>query len=168
MSIREQQFDQYKKLKKIIKNILNEIKDTYTVWFQSRLKSEESINEKLLVRNQQLNDIIGFRLIYPWTSDLYILADILCKHKELDIIETKTSEEHKVIHMYGKTQSGDIYEIQLWPTIIYTCFEYEHDKIYKPKTTPTTKQLENSLSVRQHEHTLQNIVDVNRLVPYDL
>lgn len=59
------------------------------------------------------------------------------------------------------------YEIQLWPTIIYTCFEYEHDKIYKPKEPVTDKQRNNSCYVREKEHELQEYLDDNVLVPYD-
>lgn len=167
ISTRERQRNEYKHLKTIIKGILCAIKDNYAVWFQSRLKSEESINEKISVRQKELNDIIGFRLIYQWTDGLYELSDILREYKELNIFEIKSSEKYKVIHMYGKTKSNDVYEIQLWPTFIYTCFEYEHNKIYKPINKPTEKQLENSLKIRELEHQIQDIIDNNRLVPYN-
>ncbi|QKF94622.1 nucleotidyltransferase relA/spot protein [Fadolivirus algeromassiliense] len=167
VSVKNKQEEEYYRLKGIIKNILNDVKETYTVWFQSRLKSEESIREKVQVRKKELDDVIGFRLIYPWTDGLYELSDILQKHTDLNIFEVKSFEKGKVIYLYGKTNQDDTYEIQLWPTIIYTCFEYEHDKIYKPKIPPTKLQLENSNKVREKEHILQNQIDENRLVPYD-
>lgn len=165
--MRHKQQDEYKRLKSIMKNILNNIKNDYVVWFQSRLKSEESIREKVYDRKKPLDDVIGFRFIYPWTDGLYELSSILQKYRELDIFEVKFAEKGKVIYMFGKTKLNDIYEIQLWPTIIYTCFEYEHDKIYKPKIKQTNTQLENSLKIRDQEHKLQNIIDKYPLVPYD-
>lgn len=164
---RQQQEREYKRLKNIIKSILHEIKDTYVIWFQSRLKTEESIKEKTQIRKKELNDVIGFRFIYPWTNGLYEISKILQNHKELHIFETKITEEEKVIYMYGKTIFNETYEIQLWPTIIYTCFEYEHDKIYKQKIIPTDKQIQNSIKVRKDEHTLQNLIDRCELVPYE-
>jgi ppGpp synthetase/RelA/SpoT-type nucleotidyltranferase len=157
-------------VKSSLTNILNSIKDKYIVWFQARLKSPESLYEKIYKRNYSLadiNDIIAFRIIYPWTKSLHEIADILKTYKELYIYKTKITEQNKVIYLYGKTESNNNFEIQLWPTLIYTCFEFEHNKIYKPKQPPTTEQLESAQYVRSKEHALQNIIDQSILVPYD-
>ena len=153
----------------IIQDILEGIKDKYIVWFQSRLKSVDSLNDKINIRCiKEIKDIIGFRIIYPWTSGLYKIADLLESIKELRIYSKKIRENNKVIYLYGKTDLETTYEIQLWPTIIYTCFEYEHDKIYKPKNIITDTQKENSNNVRIKEHVLQEYLDCNELVPYDV
>jgi len=160
----------YNTLNNTIQNIITEIKDKYVVWFQSRLKSVDSLYEKIHVRNisiEKINDIIGFRIIYPWTKQLYEIADILQNDKYLNIQSRIIYEDGKVIYLYGKTSIDTIYEIQLWPTIIYTCFEYEHDKIYKPKEPITDKQRENAIYVRKKEQALQEYLDSYVLVPYD-
>lgn len=157
----------YEQLHHILKGILDEHKDKYIVWFQSRLKKAESLYEKINVRKiNTLNDIIGFRIIYPWSDGLYNIANILEQSSCLNIYDKKITENNKVIYLFGKTSLETTYEIQLWPTIIYTCFEYEHDKIYKPKYNPTDVQITNSNYVRIMEHQLQDIIDQHRLVPY--
>lgn len=153
----------------VMQDILEGIKNKYVVWFQSRLKSIDSLYDKINVRGiKEIKDIIGFRIIYPWTSGLYEIADLLESVKELCIYSKEMRENNKVIYLYGKTNLGSTYEIQLWPTIIYTCFEYEHDKIYKPKNIITDKQKENSNNVRIKEHVVQEYLDCNELVPYDV
>ena len=158
----------YNILTEQITNVLDELKTKYVVWFQSRLKTKESLYEKKYVRDRhQINDIIGFRIIYPWTRGLHEIADILEKKESLHISSRKTTTNEKIIYLYGKTSINTTYEIQLWPTIIYTCFEYEHDKIYKPIETITQKQRENANYVRIKECELQDIIDAHVLVPYD-
>ena len=159
----------YDHLNETIKSILDELKIKYVVWFQSRLKTKESLYEKKYIRNKhQINDIIGFRIIYPWTVGLYDIASVLEKQESLHIHSKKITENQKIIYLYGKTSIDTTYEIQLWPTIIYTCFEYEHDKIYKPIDLITRKQQTNANNVRIKEHELQDIIDANVLVPYDI
>ena len=154
-------------LKQIMLEILDNIKCDYNVWFQSRLKSVESLYEKIYVRRKNdISDIIGFRIIYPWTKSLRLIANIIKDNDKLKIIREKITEQNKVIYLYGITDKGNMYEIQFWPTILYTCFEYEHDKIYKPANNPSDKQIENSKIVRKKEHEIQNYIDNNCLVPY--
>jgi len=159
----------YHILNEIIQNILDELKTKYVVWFQSRLKTKESLYEKKYIRKKhQINDIIGFRIIYPWAVGLYEIASILEKQESLHIYSKKITENQKIIYLYGKTSIDTTYEIQLWPTILYTCFEYEHDKIYKPMNSITQKQQINANNVRIKEHELQDIIDATVLVPYDI
>ena len=157
----------FNNIKLLLTNILDSLKDKYTIWFQARLKTSESLYEKIYTRNYtDINDVIGFRLIYPWTISLHDIANILQGYNELNIFNKILTERNKVIYLYGKTESNNIFEIQLWPTIIYTCFEFEHDKIYKPKQPVTFEQLTTAQYVRDKEHELQDILDKTMLVPY--
>ncbi|AYV77625.1 MAG: hypothetical protein Dasosvirus14_3 [Dasosvirus sp.] len=161
----------YQRLHIAIENKLKELKDKYNVWFQSRLKSKQSIIEKYskdqTFSYKELKDVIGFRIVYPWTKGLHDLANILTDIKELKIFSKKTIENDKVIYLFGQTSINTIYEIQFWPTIMYTCFEFEHDKVYKPKKELTEKQIEQTFMLRKNEHSLQDYIDKNILVPYD-
>lgn len=161
--IRERQRSEYKKLKKIIKTILDHHKYKETVWFQSRLKTEESIREKES-DNRELNDVIGFRLIHLYTPIINELVNILKRTEDLKIFKENVSEAGKVIYLYGKTSSDDIYEIQLWTTIIYTSLKCEHEKIYKSQKSVSPRQLGISLKLKEDQHVMQTIID-NSLTP---
>ena len=165
--------EEYIRLKKLLKKILHGIKDKYTIWFQHRLKTRESLCEKITNRRKEANDIIGFRIIYPWSDGLYEIAKLLSKEPGLNIESTEYWENNKIIYLYGITSLDTKYEIQLWPTIMYTCFEYEHDKVYKPHPEYTIPAIRKNLDkkalcVRKKQLEIQNYLDANVLVPYNL
>ncbi len=65
---------------------------------ESRLKSYESIVEKLNRKGlpvdpnaieQNLNDVAGIRVICPFVSDIYLLADCLLKQDDITLIKRK-------------------------------------------------------------------------------
>lgn len=65
---------------------------------KTRVKSPESIIEKMQRRNlpqslevveQQMFDIAGCRVICPFISDIYLLADCLLKQDDIQLIEKK-------------------------------------------------------------------------------
>ena len=65
---------------------------------KTRLKSPESIIEKLQRRNlpltldaivENLNDIAGVRVIWPFEEDIYALADVLLLQDDITLIERK-------------------------------------------------------------------------------
>jgi hypothetical protein len=155
--------NEYSRLKHIIENKMESIKDQYIVWFQSRLKNKKSLIDKI-EQNKEINDIIGFRIIYPWTSGLYEIASFLESIDELKIIKKEVGERGKTIYLFGITSIGTIYEIQLWPTLLYHCFESEHNLIYKPTAKPTELQIAESEKLRNDEHMLQDIIDRNVLI----
>lgn len=160
-------YDDYQRLLSIMQTFVSSIKNDYVVWFQHRLKTASSLMEKNETRQKKnIDDVIGFRIIYPWMKGLEEIANLLESHPDLNISERRIFENGKVIYLYGHTSIGTTYEIQLWPTIIYTCFEYEHDKIYKPNSILTDLQLKNSQKVRINEHVLQSFIDEMPLVPY--
>lgn len=161
----------YDYLKSEMEKVLLLVKDKYpALWFQSRLKSVESLFDKVNKRKveslDQVSDIIGFRFIYPWTMHLFEIAHILTQMPSLAIIDKKITERDKVIYLFGYGPSHMPYEVQLWPTLIYTCFEFEHDRIYKPQTQPSDLQRFQAQFVREQEHILQDYLDQHVLVPY--
>lgn len=50
-------------------------------------------------------------------------------------------------------------EVQLWPIALHTCFESEHDTVYKAKTILTQEQVTESEILRKKEHDLQSLID---------
>jgi len=158
----ERHREEFDRLDIVITNFLFTIKDKYNVWYQKRLKSVKSLKHKI-EQKKVIKDIIGFRIIYPWTKDLDYISNMMIKYSPLDIFDIVYKERSKVIYLYGKHKYGE-YEIQLWPTIIYHCFEFEHDKIYKPKDRLISYSLEKSDQIREHEHVLQDIIDKNRIL----
>lgn len=64
----------------------------------SRIKSPKSIAKKLRHNNRQvtienivkyINDVAGIRIICSFTSDIYRIADLITKQKDLKIVEIK-------------------------------------------------------------------------------
>jgi hypothetical protein len=148
-----------KVLKKVLKQHQKELKSSIPFELQFRLKSLESLKEKLFVRRVPvIDDIIGFRILHIWTENLYSIANILQKDKRLGITKRCITERGRVIYLLGKLD-GIPYEIQLWPTLLYTCFEVEHGKIYKAKGPISKADQERAEMVRRVEHELQDVLD---------
>jgi hypothetical protein len=128
---------------------------------QGRLKETKSAVVKMarLLPGKEMNDWIGFRFVHPFSDNLARLVKLLCQHLAVTNLELR--ERGKVWYVWTKSPGGYDVEIQLWPTIIYTCFEYEHDRIYKPKIPGNvTKDMKNaSNDIREQQHILQDIVD---------
>ena len=66
--------------------------------FVSRIKSPESIVKKLRKNGfddsiesmvEQLNDIAGIRIICSFKSDIYNIANVLTKHKDITVLQIK-------------------------------------------------------------------------------
>lgn len=154
----------FETIKNNIDIFIDSVKNDYVIWFQSRLKKLKSINDNIANKDItifNMNDIIGFRIIYPWSKDLHTIADAFINYFNKIFFVTKDIKENgKVIYLFCIDQSGVSFEIQLWPTIMYTCFEYEHDKLYKCKNINYT----NGQYVYEEEHKLQNIIDQHTII----
>lgn len=76
-----------------------------------------------------MNDIISFCIINPWTINLEKLSKILISIPELRIRKKFIYYGH-VIHLVGLTELGSTYEIKLWPSIIHqwALWESKHSK----------------------------------------
>lgn len=64
-----------------------------------------------------MNDIISFVIINPWTHNLKKLAAILIQSERLDIFNK--IEKEGTIHLIGKTNIGTSYEILLMTSIVH-------------------------------------------------
>lgn len=136
-----------------------------TLEYHHRLKSVRSIEAHFQKNSQkEFQDIIGLRITNPWTCHLHTIKKYI--QEELKIEKYITTEKNRVIHMYGKTVNNHWFEIQLWTNLIYHCFEYEHDIIYKPLREPKSDIVEQSILLREQQHKLQDIIDQQVLVPY--
>ena len=134
-----------------------------TFEFHHRLKSVDGIKKKLKM-GKYVRDIIGIRLTNPWTHNLHLISNKI--RSLLNIISTNVTERGRVIYLYGETTSGHLFEIQLWTNLIYHCFEFEHDRVYKPHHNLTEETMKKVNYVREEQHRLQDIIDENILVPY--
>ena len=71
-----------------------------------------------------MNDLISFTIVNPWTPNLYKLAQQIINHKnhiyrdDLRIVKKKIVDG-KIIYLYGITEFGTIYEIKLIPTLLF-------------------------------------------------
>lgn len=149
---------QYPLIDSFIKEVTSEAH--LPIWHQGRVKSLRSALEKVTQRGfRVVPDLLGFRLIQVWTKNLYAIAERLCQKSQLRIYQRKVTERGKVLFLFGKGENDLRFEIQLWPTVIYTCFESEHDTIYKPRQKPSQTMLAASAVVREEEHRLQNVLD---------
>lgn len=116
--------DIYAKLHKIIKSTLDEY--DFMVEYQPVLMSPTTVKNMMFDRvmmngerfklNYNLNDIIGFHIINPWSKNLVEIFHKLKQNSSLRI--ERYEHKNNVIHMIGKTDSGTNYEIVLWPTLV--------------------------------------------------
>ena len=78
---------------------------------------------------QNMNDIISFTIVNPWTQNLFKIAKILEKHRihlyrdDLRLFKKKIVDG-KIIFLYGMTEFGTVYEIKLIPTLLYQWSEW--------------------------------------------
>ena len=124
--------------------------------------------KSLLLSHSQspIKDIIGFRFVHPWSDNLKILSSLLESNNILHVVDKKFKENNKIIYLYGITDHHIYYEIQLWPSILYHCFQYEYPIIYKSLLPISDIVQTKSQKLRSQQSQLQNTIDQNCLVPY--
>ena len=167
MLTRNVHFDDYKDIADFFDRLRPILNKELGLTFEchSRLKSVNSIVNRLqLDSDYKFNDIIGVRLTNPWTKNIHLIADYL--KTKLKIESELVTERNRVIYLFGKTERGNIYEIQLWTNLIYHCFEFEHDRVYKPVKELSDEEKNKALIVRDEQHKVQDIIDAHTLVPY--
>lgn len=88
---------------------------------------KQSIFNKIMKKNNdRINDkyIISFTITNPWFINLSNLATVLINHREhlyrndLRLFHKKIID-NSFIYIYGKTENGTIYTIELIPSLIY-------------------------------------------------
>jgi hypothetical protein len=125
--------DHYHQLNNFIKSVIFDYK--FMVELKANYMSPEILKETTFNRVSNLgdrysmtydmNDIISFNIVNPWTKNVEKLAKILQEMPELRIKDVKVYG-NKVIHLTGLTELGTTYEIRLWPTILYQWAEWHN------------------------------------------
>ena len=91
------------------------------------LKIQRSTTDERLLRDDatdtsfrlayDMNDIISYVVVNPWSSNLTKLKTLLLNETRLNIF--KFHESHGIMHLVGRTDIGSTYEIILCPSIMY-------------------------------------------------
>jgi len=127
----------YQRLKTNLEDIIERY--NFTVEFIPKLMDPEEFKHAMFDRvinggerfnlRDNFTDIISFRIVNPWTKNLFKVSKILETHSEhlyrddLRIREKKIIDG-KVICLYGITEFGTMYEIKLMPTMLHQWKEW--------------------------------------------
>ena len=115
----------YEILFKRIKHYLSEI-DIVHDFIPKLLGPNEAKNfmfERILNKNDNfvlaydMNDLISFTIVNPWSRNLKEIAFHLKQYSRLNL--TREYNVNGVIHLIGETDVNTTYEIVLYPTLIY-------------------------------------------------
>ena len=145
---------------------------------KSRIKTPESIAEKLTSRNQpvtfqsmmdNLNDIAGVRVICPYISDIYTVKEMLLKQpdikkvEEKDYISSPKESGYRSLHLVveipvylSHTEQHVKVEIQLRTIAMDFWASLEHELRYK-----TSSMIPESIR-RELRHCAETIADTDR------
>lgn len=148
--------DSYVKLNKIIRQIVNE--NNFIVEYEPHLMTPEELKETMFNRvmingdrfrlDWNLNDVIGFHIVNPWSSNLRSIYSVLKTIPELRLMRSQF--DNGVITLIGETDIGTTYSIILWPTLIYQYAKWS-------KINPNVS--DNSLAT-----TLANIINMQKQI----
>lgn len=129
----------------LIHNISGRIKELNSIKAKLRKKGCEENYETAL---EVINDIIGARAVCYYMDDLYLVADVLNTHKDMEIIKIKNYMEHpkktgyrslhlivKLMIPYGGKQEMVKVEIQLRTFAMDYWAVLDHQLRYKKKNT---------------------------------
>jgi hypothetical protein len=129
---------------------------------EHRLKSAASLLDNFTRRKRYVsNDIVAFRIVHPFTDALYKIVDVL--EETFTVLSKRVSERGRVIHLLLE-QDGEIVELQLWPSVLHSCFAAEHDTVYKARGTLTDAQVAKAAAVREKQHVVQDAIDALGLI----
>ena len=129
----------------LIHNISGRIKELNSIKAKLRKKGCEENYETAL---EVINDIIGARAVCYYMDDLYLVADVLNTHKDMEIIKIKNYMEHpkktgyrslhlivKLMIPYGGKQEMVKVEIQLRTFAMDYWAVLDHQLRYKKENT---------------------------------
>lgn len=125
---------------------------------EHRIKDTESLLDNFHRRRRFISsDIVGFRIVHPFTEALFAFT------KEIErcfrVVYKRVSERGRVIHLLVHQEPREIVEIQLWPSILHSCFVAEHDTVYKTRVPLSAEQSAVSKMVRRKQHAAQDLLD---------
>ncbi len=161
---------------------------------KSRIKSPESILKKLIRKNleisldsiqENIHDIVGFRIVCSFVSDIYRIRDMIQQQKDITLISCKDYIKHpkpngyQSLHLiisipvFMSDREEQVYvEIQIRTAAMDFWASLEHKIYYKyDKQIPAhllqelkeTAHIANSLDIRMEKlhHEIQHIKDLN-------
>jgi len=142
--------------------------DAVPLTITGRIKSVRSIEANYAGRDdlsQYVQDLIGIRVITTWTEDTHKIAKFL--HSSFGSVHhLESSERDKVMYLHTTDSVlGASIEIQVWPSLVYAGFAYDHDRIYKPAKTITEQEMTEAKERRQGQHAAQDAIDKLRFLP---
>lgn len=78
---------------------------------------------------QNLNDIMQFTIINPWTNNLHTISKVIENYVSDNWtddlrIRSKKIIDGKIIYLYGYTEYGTVYSIKLIPTLLNQAVEF--------------------------------------------
>ncbi len=164
---------------------------------KTRLKSAESIIGKLKRRNlpmnveaieENLNDVAGVRVICPFISDIYMLADCLLEQDDVKLIEKKDyirqpkENGYRSLHLIVETpiylQDEKRYmrvEVQLRTIAMDFWASLEHRLRYKKEMNPQVLEMlavelkecaDDSASLDKRMETVRDYIEQNGTRPH--
>ncbi len=155
----------FKRLEDTLKQIISD--NQLQVEFKSKLVEPDELKNIMFERvirggsrfnlRSNLNDIISFTFINPWTSNLHNISKMIEIHTEHvyrdDLrIRSKKIIDGKIICLYGFTEFGTMYEIKLIPTLLYQWSSWYNKAGYKNEE----EAQKNYLQILEQQDALDN------------
>jgi hypothetical protein len=138
-------FEQFNRLQPIIKDILKE--NLFIFEMKSLLMTQEELKHTMFDRVKRndvkfrlfnnLNDIICFHLVNPWTKNCMELSKILIQHPDLRIV--KKNVINRAICLVGEMATGTTFQIIVMPTLIDQFLEWK--KIHRGTSSQTVSDM---------------------------
>lgn len=137
--------------------------------FKTRLMTPEQTKEKMfdrVLRGQEMiqtnesdsyqgfriihdmNDIVSFTIVNPWTKNLEEMEKHLLEYSRLNLF--RKIKKNNITHLIGRTDIGTTYEIILVPSILDNWMEW--------------RRLNNKLSAPQHLNALNSCIKAQRMI----
>jgi len=123
--------------------------------FFDRIVDSQSSGETFIFPHQ-MTDVIEIQIINPWSRNLNEIAQLLKSNPDFQIFDLRKKHEKGIV-LLGHTRVNSIYEIQLWPTIIYQWINWKEERVY---IAGSPKHLETiSKKMVQEALIVQNQID---------
>lgn len=120
--------------------------------FDRVIKGQEMIKERSDTSGFRtvfnLNDIISFSIINPWSKNLQEIELILMRIPGLRLFSRL--EKNNIIHLIGRTDIGTTYEIVLMPSVLANWMDWRDLNKHLPQT--------------QHLSTLKNCIRTQKII----
>jgi hypothetical protein len=148
--------------KEIIKQVLSD--NEYIVDFEALYKTPEETKNAMFNRVlnhgcrfnllYNMNDIIYFHIVNPWTKNCMEIADKLINETKLKIL--KKTITNGVIQLIGKTDLGTTYEIAVWPTLL---MQWAKWRTKNPNvSSDTSQELFNNIVKQQAQFDSNDVI----------